>query len=427
MPRSAATGRVVGYHYARRRDGTKYRVYSAGYRKPSAQRAKQARRYSTAPRIPRSAGTRGRNPFVDAGGDVIMGYGGYRRKAGKNVSMGMAPAKVRNTSSGVIISHREYVGDVTSTSIFHNNTFFINPGMPQLFPWLSKVAQNFEEWVPRGMLGYFKSTSSDAVVSTNANAALGAITIATDYNAMNPPMGSRLQMENYEYAVSGKPSLDLMHPIECSKRQNPLSTLYIRTTPPPDNADLRLYDLGLLQIATEGMQAAAGICGQFWITYEIELRKPKIVADSLIEASLFLLTGTEIPAGTSPLTPFGTSSSPPLLPSGGSTMPTKLYGSASSGTVVLGNQKPGTYQFYLRLAGSSGGTTGLWTVGSAVNCTLGSNRQEVDASTTTARSATITFGVFATGPNATFDISSNCSMTGITEIYCYAVELPDSI
>ena len=158
-----------------------------------------------------------------------MGYGAYRRrKAGSRILKGDPPI-VQNSSGGFVIRHREYIGDLNTSQAFSIFSFPLNPGIDSCFPWLAEVASNFEEWVPRGIVFEFKSTSSDAVVSTNANAALGTVIMATEYNPYNGSFASKLQMENYEFAKSCKPSQSMLHAVECSQKHNTQNSYFIRT------------------------------------------------------------------------------------------------------------------------------------------------------------------------------------------------------
>jgi len=172
--------------------------------------------------------------------------------------------------------HREYLADVITgaTSAFSINSYPLNPGMPDTFPWLSTIAQNFEQYRIRGMVFEFKSTSADALNSTNT--ALGSVIMATDYNADSDTFESKAQMENHEFASSARQSCSMLHAIECKPSQTSISELYIRNETPPTGQDLRLYDLGRFSIATVGQQGASVNIGELWVTYEVELFKPMI-------------------------------------------------------------------------------------------------------------------------------------------------------
>lgn len=267
--------RTKGYHYAYRANGTKYRVYSSGgKRKATGRRSKGY-----------THGRRGGGYRVGYDGDVVMGLGAYRkggiRRTGGRVAMGSQAPRVMNSNGRFIITHEEYLGDLNSSQAFVNTGFALNPGLTLaeggFTNWLPNVAQQFEQWKALGIVFMFKSTSSDAVLSTAANSALGTVSMATDYNALNAAFASKVQMENYEHSVSTKPSNNLKHYVECSPRQTPVRELYVRTGAVPSGADQRLYDLGLFQIASSGQQVSGGAMGEVWVSYTIELLKPRIL------------------------------------------------------------------------------------------------------------------------------------------------------
>jgi len=172
------------------------------------------------------------------------------------------------------ISHREYIQDVESSIGFVNSTFPLNPANAACFPWLSNIALNFQEYIVHGMVFQFVSTSADALNSTNT--ALGTVIMGTDYNAANLPYASKQAAENAEFTVSCRPSMSLRHAIECDPHQSPIGELYIRTGAQPSDTDIRLYDLGRFQIATQGMQAASVNIGELWVTYQVALFKPRL-------------------------------------------------------------------------------------------------------------------------------------------------------
>jgi len=76
------------------------------------------------------------------------------------------------------------------------------------------------------MIIEFKSTCCDALSSTNN--AMGTVVMSADYNTANAAFTSKLQQEQSLFCVSGKPSINLMLPIECDPSQTPLPKLYIR-------------------------------------------------------------------------------------------------------------------------------------------------------------------------------------------------------
>lgn len=211
---------------------------------------------------------------------AITGFGDYKVQQNSLMTGGMSPPEVMNSMSngGFILRHREYIGDVLSTTNFTLNSYVINPGIQSTFPWLSAVAAGFEQYKVRGMVFEYKSTSSNAVLSTSASTGLGTVIMATSYNPGTVDFVDKRTMENYQFASSADPSKTFYHPIECARAQTPVSELYVRTGSVPSNQDLRLYDLGTFYLATQGMQNAdSSAIGELWCTFEIELFKPKLV------------------------------------------------------------------------------------------------------------------------------------------------------
>lgn len=224
---------------------------------------------------------------------ALTGFGDYNVSDNSLMEGGLNPPQIINsvTKGGIILRHREYLQDITASGTFRLQSFDVNPGLSDSFPWLSNVAASFEEYAMRGICYEFKSMSSDSVLSSSASTALGTVIMATSYNVLNPNFQSKREMENYEFANSSKPSVSFMHPIECKKSLNPVSELFIRTGPVPATGDARLYDLGNFQIAVEGMQnAGTGTIGELWCTYEIELYKPKYNVPETSSADRFVLT-----------------------------------------------------------------------------------------------------------------------------------------
>jgi len=294
--------RSRGYHYVKRRDGTKYRVYDngkvgkmrprrAGYRVRGHGDYKLSAgttgRYGGAgamiggalgaalgttafPGIGTALGTAG-GAALGYGIDKILGWGDYRIERNSLVHPNQ-PA-LFDGPEYVRIRHREYLADISSTTSFTNQSFALNPGLATSFPWLSAIADQFEQYHWNGMIWDFISTSADALNSTNT--ALGQVAMATDYDAADAAYSNLQQMLSTTFANSGKPSNRLMHAIECAPNATPMEWYYVRSSSVPSGKDARLYDLGNFQIATTGSQAAA-VIGQLWVTYDVTFQKKQM-------------------------------------------------------------------------------------------------------------------------------------------------------
>lgn len=223
---------------------------------------------------------------------AITGVGDYKVSsnslmAGPGVAVDSLP-KFSNSGRGVRLTHREYIQDITTGSVagaFNLTKVVIQPALT--LPWASSVAQQFQEYKIHGMIFEFKSTSSDALNSTNT--ALGTVVMATQYNVLTPDYTNKQQMDQSEFSCSAKPSQSIIHPIECARGESMLNVLSTRNGPAPtSSSDLRLYDFGNFYIATAGGQAASVTVGELWCSYDIELLKPALGA-AADEADVYVL------------------------------------------------------------------------------------------------------------------------------------------
>lgn len=252
--------------------------------------------------------------------------------------------KFSTTNATNIVSHREYLGDFTGTAGFLNRGFALNPGVASTFPWLSTIAQNYQQYKFHGIIFEFRPLITDFVTG----GAPGVVVMATNYNADLPIYTTKQQMENSEYAVSVKPTCDLIHAVECATTQTVLSELYVRSGTPAAGQDLRLYDLGTFQFATQANPVQN--LGELWISYTVEFFKPVLPRDvggDVLSSHLRL-------TGISAATPIGTTI----------TLNSGDLGLTISGNNIQWNANPGnqyqiTWAYTYPIAGAVGfgGTT----------------------------------------------------------------------
>lgn len=246
-------------------------------RRPRQQR-QQIQRYQNAsiPKEP-TLGSLGGQVGTIAGNFLskIFGMGAYKLRKNTvydDICNDQVPV-MHSNSETIVFRHREYIGDISSTTAFTANSFNINPGLSGTFPYLSAIAQNFQEYQFSGLVFEFKSTSANALNSTNT--ALGTVSMVAQYRADAPALINKQQLLNEMWAVDAKPSESFLLPIECDPAENPLKIQYVRTGALEDGQDIKLYDLAKITIATVGSQATA-VVGELWATYEVLLRKPKL-------------------------------------------------------------------------------------------------------------------------------------------------------
>jgi hypothetical protein len=242
-------------------------------------------------RLGGSLWTAGKTLFKD-----ILGWGDYEINRNSLMPGSQVPT-MHGSKDSVRIKHREYISDVSTSVLFQTQTFPINPGLGQSFPWLCNVADSFQEYDICGMVYEFVPTSSEVISGTNA--AMGSVSMACQYRADLGPFTSKLAMLNSEFSVDGKPSEPLMFPIECDPKEKPLDVQYIRTGQLGTGLDVKFFDLGVVTLATVGSQAAY-TCGELWVTYDIILYKPTGAVASTADQLVFAATTVGAPTTANP-------------------------------------------------------------------------------------------------------------------------------
>lgn len=286
----------------------------------------------------------------------ITGLGDYDIKTNA-LTGGITSARFE--SEDVVITHREFLGMVISSptpGAFDSKVFAINPGIAATFPWLRTLAQAFEEWEPEGIVFEYIPASGSAVGSTNT--ALGTVVIASQYDVLQQPFQSRVEMEQHEFAVSSVPFQGMVHPIECAPNQTVLPSLYVRTdsTSLEDAADLRFHDHANVTVATVGLQAAEVTLGELWVSYKIKFRKPRLPKNvSIVYKAQGIAFGPGRPFDDLPHDP----GSGPLIPSWSSAA-VEIFDSTTSRSGEIAFAVPG---FYVVKWYGTIDAAGTWTAG----------------------------------------------------------------
>jgi hypothetical protein len=168
--------------------------------------------------------------------------------------------------SGTNIKHRELV-----TSLIQGQTAFtlvsnlpINPGMAQLFPWLSVQAAQWQEYRFRRLMFEWVPI---APTSTQ-----GDITLAVDYEASNPPPTTEVQMSDLHGAVTDS----TWKPIRLGCNVKDMYALgprkYVRSS--VVNGDIKTFDSGNFYLAVENFSAGNVTAGKLYVTYDVDLFIP---------------------------------------------------------------------------------------------------------------------------------------------------------
>lgn len=222
---------------------------------------------------------------ASAAGRVFAGRGAYEEAnqlidGGSDQVPSFAPSV---DGASVVISHKEYVCDVYGPeSLFFENTQFpINPGLERTFPWLSQIAQNYDEYEIKQLIFTYKSQVGEF---TSPTGQVGTVIMATQYDVNDEEFTDKQQMLGYDSAMSSKATNNQLHGVECDPMKLSGATgKYVRVGPPPIQAagggaaDLKSYDHATFNIAVAAIPEAFRnqAIGELHVSYTVELRKPK--------------------------------------------------------------------------------------------------------------------------------------------------------
>lgn len=183
---------------------------------------------------------------------------------------GNAYATFGNNGQSTRIQHREFLFDLSQGSVagaFTNVAIPINPGLLASFPYLAPIAANFEEYRINGLVFEYISTTSPYL----AGGAMGSVVLSMQYNPLAPPFTSKVQMENSDFAISARPDQSMVYGVECA--MNTQNLYFVRQG--ASAAPLSSTDLGLMQFAIQSPIAINTVIGEIWVSYDIELLRPK--------------------------------------------------------------------------------------------------------------------------------------------------------
>jgi hypothetical protein len=175
-----------------------------------------------------------------------------------------------NNNGRVIISHREYFGDLVpsaSSNFAFANSYLLDPAENYTFPWLSTIAINYEKFKIRKLeFEYIPE------VSTATN---GSVLLAFDRNSTRPVPTSKQQMLEISDCMRGPAWNTAKMSVKCDNTEywiNPFASFPQGVASNPVVTDLHTQSAGVFMTATSSVTAT--ITGELWISYVIELIAP---------------------------------------------------------------------------------------------------------------------------------------------------------
>lgn len=203
------------------------------------------------------------------------------------------PPRITTDGDCIRISHREFLRDVESVAAGEVSITYLeaNPGLPNVCPWLSKIAENFESYT-------FNRLNIEYVPMCPATAA-GSIVIAPDYDVSDYVPASIQSLMTFPNSV--RTSVWQGMKMECDPRS--LKKLVYERMVRGDeieDVDLKLYDACVLYFGISGTVAVAPV-GSLWIEYDVTLRTPSLDTSVSLDACARCDSGTGTTTKAKPL------------------------------------------------------------------------------------------------------------------------------
>lgn len=248
------------------------------------------------------------------------------------------------------IRHRELIASVTGSTAFTvANTLSINPGLAASFPWLSVMAQAWEEYE-------FTSLKYCYYTRTGTNVP-GSVMMAIDYDAADAAPATEQIASSYEGVVEDAPWKDICCNARRLSMTGPAKKHYTRNSALAANLDIKTYDVGNFFLMT--VDGTAVPWGKLWVEYDVTFTLPQLPSSGALA-----LLGGRVTGGTAQTAanPFGTAPVVDAQSQGISMDVTSTLTFALPGTYVLTYNLIGTVITAVPAATLSAGATQVVTV-----------------------------------------------------------------
>jgi len=242
----------------------------------------------------------GRGKYGVFGANAASGYMGRgmysRMKRGNQlISGGVANTPVMQSSGydgSLIVSHRELVQEVYGAgpvptgagphppSGFEVQTLTVNPGLERVFPWMSQLAANFEEY--EIIQCVFEYEGKKMVGTTDELTIHGTVTAAHKFNFKSQEFQDKHEMQSYPHANQCQAHQSLAHGVEA----DPGKIVgdghkFVRLGGLLATDDQRDFDHATFSLAQSNIPAelASKEIGCLYVSYTVKLMKPKLHAN----------------------------------------------------------------------------------------------------------------------------------------------------
>ena len=217
----------------------------------------------------------------------MMGRGMYTPKShGVNdLIMGGASSVPTMTTVGdetgaLIVTHTERVADIIAPADdkFHVQSYTINAGLEETFPWLHQIASSYEEYEVLQCVFQYKGHEIVGIQDTLD--LQGQVIAATKYNVKSKSFTDRHEMQAYPHATSCSLNGTLQAGVEADPKKIASGDThrYVRTGGLLVDEDRSDYDHARFELALNNTPTDLfnKEVGQLYCYYTIKLSKPRL-------------------------------------------------------------------------------------------------------------------------------------------------------
>jgi hypothetical protein len=188
--------------------------------------------------------------------------------------------KVFNGKRMIRVTHRELVTTISGSTTFEANSFSLNPGLASTFPWLSTIADSFEQYRFNRLRFHYVTRAPSTYI--------GSILMAPDYDALDSAPSSEIIASQMDGAVEDSPWKEQILDLSVQDMFPMGPRKYVRTSS-ISSSDLKTYDAGNVFVCAVACTDTSAL-GKLWVEYDVELhipQNPTAVSNSAIGASAF--------------------------------------------------------------------------------------------------------------------------------------------
>jgi hypothetical protein len=190
------------------------------------------------------------------------------------------------------IVHRELVTTISGNTTFGSVAIPLNPGLPTSFPWLSSVAECYEQYTFKKLRFHY--------ITRVATTYTGSVLLAPDYDALDAAPTTEVAMAMMSGAREDVPWRDQVIDLNLQDMFPLGPRKFVRSGPVSASSDLKTYDAGQLLVGLAGCTDTSNI-GKLWVEYDIELfipQNPNAFQISSIGSAAIFTLGSLMTMGT---------------------------------------------------------------------------------------------------------------------------------